>query len=241
MELTTTSVVFPCLEEFEVFECSNLRSIPSIQGAASLLQRLKILSCGVEVLPTGLRSCTSLQELSISYCDNLISIPDLRELHSLTELQICDCPSLKSIPDLQELHCLTKLAIFYCSKLTRLPEGLECLTRLNTLKIGGFDELDAFPSLSSILHLHASLETLYLFGWYKLNSLPEEIQYFTALKHLKISDFERLEALPEWLGNLSSLQSLSFSQCKNLMDLPTAQVMGRLTKLEDCTRVSAPN
>uniref|UniRef100_A0A2N9HVB2 Rx N-terminal domain-containing protein n=1 Tax=Fagus sylvatica TaxID=28930 RepID=A0A2N9HVB2_FAGSY len=232
MELTTTSVVFPCLEEFVVFECSNLRSIPSIQGAASLLQRLKIFTCGVEVLPTGLRSCTSLQELSISYCDNLISIPDLRELHSLTELHICDCPSLKSIPDLQELHCLTKLAIFYCSKLTHLPVGLEYLTRLNTLKIGGFDELDAFPSLSSILHLHASLETLYLFGWYKLNTLPEEIQYFTALKHLKISDFERLEALPEWLGNLSSLQSLSFSQCKNLMDLPTAQVMGRLTKLE---------
>ena len=109
------------------------------------------------------------------------------------------------------------LPIFYCSKLTCLPEGLECLTRLNTLEIGGFDEMDAFPSLSSISHLHASLETLELFGWDKLNSLPEEIQYFTALKHLEIN-FKRLEALPEWFGNLSSLQDLYVRHCPKLKE-----------------------
>ena len=135
---------------------------------------------------------------------------------SLNRLEIRS--SLKSIPDLQELHCLTKLAIFNCSRLTRLPEGLECLTRLNTLEIGGFDEMDAFPSLSSILHLHASLEKLDLFGWDKLNSLPEEIQYFTALKGLEIFYFERLEALPEWLGNLSSLQYLYVHYCPKLKE-----------------------
>ena len=41
-----------------------------------------------------------------------------------------------------------------------------------------------------------------------------------------------MEALPEWLGNLSSLQMLCYCYCKNLMYLPTAQTMQRLTKLE---------
>ncbi|KAF3959159.1 hypothetical protein CMV_015996 [Castanea mollissima] len=194
------------LETFGVDGCSNLRHFPSIQGVASL--RDLIISCGVEVLPTGLQSCTSLSELRISSCPNLISIPDLGELHSLSRLTILGCP-----------------------KLTRLPGGLsECL---KTLEIGGFcEELDAFPSLSSIQHLHASLEELDLYGWSKLNSLPDEIQYFTALIYLYIWDFDGMKALPEWLGNLSSLQTLVLNHNKNLMEMPTVQAMRRLTKLK---------
>nr|XP_023877847.1 putative disease resistance protein At3g14460 [Quercus suber] len=195
------------LESFAVFHCPNLRSFPSIQGVASL-RRLTI-SCGVEVLPIGLQSCTSLLELDIWSCPNLISIPDLGELHSLSRLEIVNCP-----------------------KLTRLPGGLsECL---KTLGIGGFcEELDAFPSLSSIQHLHASLEELGLFGWAKLNSLPDEIQHFTALTYLHIWSFDGIKALPEWLGNLSSLQKLLLNHNKNLMEMPTVQAMRRLTKLKE--------
>ncbi|XP_030964412.1 putative disease resistance protein RGA3 [Quercus lobata] len=80
---------FPSLERFDVFFCPNLRSFPSLQGAGSRLRSLMI-SCGDEVLPTGLESCTSLSALSIE-CPNLISIPELPELHSLTKLQICEC------------------------------------------------------------------------------------------------------------------------------------------------------
>uniref|UniRef100_A0A2N9GJD8 Rx N-terminal domain-containing protein n=1 Tax=Fagus sylvatica TaxID=28930 RepID=A0A2N9GJD8_FAGSY len=215
------------IEKFVVANCPNLRSFPSIQGVASLLRSL-VMSCGDEVLPIGLQSCTSLSELSITTCPNLISIPDLREFHSLTQLGIWNCPNLKSIPDLQELHSLTEVGISKCRKLPRLPECLKSLT------IGGFhEELDAFPSLSSIQHLHASLQTLRLDGWANLNSLPDEIQRFTALKRLRIWRFHVMEALPEWLGNLSSLQSLSLFRCKNLTYLPTAQAMRRLIKLEE--------
>ncbi|XP_075637478.1 putative disease resistance protein RGA3 [Castanea sativa] len=195
------------LETFGIFNCPNLRSFPSIQGVASL--RDLTIWCGVEVLPTGLQSCTSLSELNIQSCPNLISIPDLGELHSLSSLTILDCP-----------------------KLTRLPGGLsECL---KTLKIGEFcEELDAFPSLSSIQHLHASLEQLNLYGWSKLNSLPDEMQHFTALIYLHISGFDGMQALPEWLGNLSSLQTLVLNDNKNLMEMPTVQAMRRLTKLKE--------
>ena len=119
-----------------------------------------------------------------------------------------------------------------CPKLTCLPEGLsECL---KTLEIGGFcEELDAFPSLSSIQHLHASLEKLHWYGWSKLNSLPDEIQHFTALIYLHICDFNGIKALPEWLGNLSSLQTLLLNSNENLMEMPTVQAMWRLTKLKE--------
>ena len=68
-------------------------------------------------------------------------------------------------------------------------------------------------------------------GWAKLNSLPEDIQRFTALTKLWIHNFDQMEALPEWLGYLSSLQWLDLSKCMNLMYLPTAEAMQHLTYL----------
>ncbi|KAM4105731.1 hypothetical protein ACB094_04G014700 [Castanea mollissima] len=271
------------LEGFNVKCCRNLRSFPSIQGIASLLQRLQI-SCSDKVLPTGLRSCISLQSLSICNCphlmripdlrewysltkliigdcssliaipdlkelpslnglvifgcSNLILIPDLKELSSLTKLAICGCHNLISIPNIRELHSLTQLEIYDCQKLRCLPDGLDFLTRLKHLKIGEFcQELDSFPSLNSIQH---SLEELHLYGWASLNSLPKEIQCFTALQTLKIYGFGEMNALPERLGNLSSLQWLCIGNCKKLMYLPKMQAMRCLIKLEALTISNCP-
>uniref|UniRef100_A0A7N2MU19 Disease resistance protein RGA3 n=2 Tax=Quercus lobata TaxID=97700 RepID=A0A7N2MU19_QUELO len=202
------------LENFEVRNCPNLRSFPSIKGVALLLRTLAI-SCSDEVLPIGLQSCISLSSLEIDECPNLISIPNLQDLHSLSSLTITSCKRLMGLPD-----------------------GLDCLTRLKVLKIGGFcEEWDAFPSLSSIQH--ASLEKLELNGWAKLNSLPEDIQRFTALTHLWIENFDQMEALPEWLGNLSSVRQLYLGECMNLMYLPTAGAMQHLTQLNinDCPKL----
>uniref|UniRef100_A0A7N2RCP0 Disease resistance protein RGA3 n=2 Tax=Quercus lobata TaxID=97700 RepID=A0A7N2RCP0_QUELO len=202
------------LEEFKVINCPNLRSFPSIKGVALLLRTLAI-SCSDEVLPIGLQSCISLSSLEINECPNLISIPNLQDLHSLYSLTIRSCKRLMGLPD-----------------------GLDCLTHLKSLRIGRFcEELDAFPSLSSIQH--ASLETLSLYGWAKLNSLPDDIQRFTALTHLSIQNFDQMEALPEWLGNLSSVRSLHLWKCMNLMYLPTAEAMQHLTELNiyDCPKL----
>ncbi|KAM3750113.1 hypothetical protein ACB098_04G012800 [Castanea mollissima] len=209
------------LENFEVRYCPNLRSFPSIKGVALLLRTLAI-SCSDEVLPIGLQSCISLSSLVIDECPNLISIPNLQDLHSLSSLTITSCKRLMGLPD-----------------------GLDYLTRLRHLSIGEFcEEWDAFPSLSSIQH--ASLETLRLYGWAKLNSLPEDIQRFTALTELRIHNFDQMEALPERLGKLSSLQNLYLWDCKNLIsewekkkkessplqELQTIKIQGPLTKLE---------
>ncbi|KAM4105759.1 hypothetical protein ACB094_04G016800 [Castanea mollissima] len=179
------------LEEFSVSNCPNLRSFPSIKGVA-LLRSLAI-SCSDEVLRIGIESCISLSSLEIDECPNLISIPNLQDLHSLSSLKVRSC-----------------------KRLVGLPDGLDCLTCLKYLSIGGFcEELDAFPSLSSIQH--ASLESLTLLGWAKLNSLPDDIQRFTALTELRILNFDQMEALPEWLGNLSSVRKLDLWKCMNLM------------------------
>ncbi|KAM4105745.1 hypothetical protein ACB094_04G015400 [Castanea mollissima] len=248
------------LEGINVKCCRNLRSFPSIQGIASLLQRLQI-SCSDEVLPTGLQSCISLQSLSICNCphliripdlkelpsltqlviwdcSNLILIPDLKELSSLTKLAICGCHNLISIPNIRELHSLTRLEIYDCQKLRCLPDGLDFLTRLECLEIGEFcQELDSFPSLNSIQH---SLKELHLYGWASLNSLPKEIQCFTALQTLQISGFGEMNALPEWLGNLSSLQLIYIENCEKLMYLPKMQAMRCLIKLEQLNIANCP-
>ncbi|KAF3949674.1 hypothetical protein CMV_024486 [Castanea mollissima] len=221
-----TSQPLISLEELKIYDCPKLRCFPRIQG----LRCLHICDCGFEVL-TQLQLCTSLSELHISFCPDLKSLPDLQEFHSLAQLKIYVCHNLKSIPDLGELCFLTKLAIEGCSNITRLPEGsLKCL---KSLEIGGYcEELDVFPSLNNFIqHSHTTLQHLQLTGWAKLNSLPGEIQQFTALETLVIDDFDGIETLPEWLGNLSSLKELSICQCNNLMYLPTTTT--RLIKLEE--------
>ncbi|XP_075662464.1 putative disease resistance protein RGA1 [Castanea sativa] len=198
-----TSQPLISLEELTIHDCPKLRCFPRIQG----LRYLDIYECGFEVL-TQLQLCTS-----------------------LSELYIRACPDLKSLPDLGELCFLTRLEIQNCRNITRLPEGpFKCLKRL---EIGGYcEELDVFPSLNNFIqHSHTTLQYLRLRGWAKLNSLPGEIQQFTALETLVIEDFEGIETLPEWLGNLSFLKGLYIYDCKNLMYLPTTTT--RLIKLEE--------
>ncbi|GLT37489.1 hypothetical protein SLA2020_118030 [Shorea laevis] len=201
-----------CLEELNLFDCEDLRSIPSVNGLSSL-KGLGIRGCNSVVsLPSGLSSCTAIRGLGIQWCHNLISISeDLKDLHSLVGLTIVDCKNLRSIP----------------------KESFSCLICLERLVIGRFSkELEEFPCLNSIRHLHASLQVLQLEGWEKLTYLPPQIQHLTSLRELKILDFNQVEALPEWLGSLSSLQALQIGHWANLKYLPSAQAMQCLSKLQ---------
>ncbi|KAK9997549.1 hypothetical protein SO802_022235 [Lithocarpus litseifolius] len=216
------------LQSLQIINCQELSYIPDTSQPLISLEELTIqCSPDLKSLPD-LQKFHSLAELEIYGCHSLKSIPDLQECHSLATLKISGCDKLKSIPDLGELCFLTTLRIENCSNITHLPEGsLNCL---KSLEIGGYcEELDVFPSLNFIQHSHTTLESLRLIGWAKLNSLPGEIQHFTALETLFINGFGEIETLPEWLGNLSSLKKLGISNCNTLMYLPTT----RLLKLEE--------
>ena len=187
------------LEKFEVLSCPNVMYFPSLQGVAPFLRTLQI-SCGDEVFPSGLQSCTSLSELRISECPNLKSIPDMRELHSLIQLLIWDCPDLISIGDLRELQSLNHLRIVRCQKLRHLPDGLDRLTRLKQLWIGGFcEELDISTILCSIPHLQTSLKILGLYGCDELNTPPDEILRFTGLLQLSIIGCKSTQTFSDWI------------------------------------------
>ncbi|KAF3948685.1 hypothetical protein CMV_025346, partial [Castanea mollissima] len=229
-ELTT-------LTSLKIWSISELACLPEhfLQKNRSL-KNLRIKYCPdlKSILPHGhvWPICTSLRSLDIDGCDKLSTLPDaLHNLNFLEGINIYE-------NDLKELSSLTKLAIYNCQKLRCLPDGLDFLTRLKHLEIGEFcQELDSFPSLNSIQH---SLEQLHLYGWASLNSLPKEIQCFTALQTLQISGFGEMNALPEWLGNLSSLQLIYIENCEKLMYLPKMQAMRCLIKLEQLNIDNCP-
>ncbi|GKU99313.1 hypothetical protein SLEP1_g12181 [Rubroshorea leprosula] len=201
-----------CLEELNLIECKDLRPIPSVNGLSSL-KKLWIEGCSSVVsLPNGLSSRTALKVLAMVSCPNLISI----------------------FEDLKDLHSMVRLNIFGCENLSIPEESFSCLVCLEYLGIGGFSkELEEFPYLNSIHHLHASLQKLWLSGWEKLTYLPPQIQHLPSLRKLSIYTFNQVEALPEWLGSFSSLQSLEIWHCAKLKYLPSAQAMQRLSKLQN--------
>ncbi|XP_021803004.1 putative disease resistance protein RGA4, partial [Prunus avium] len=196
------------LEELYIENCTNLEAIPSLDNLTSL-RELSICGCGLTSPPRGLQSCTSLNRLTISKCHNLISVADV---------------------DVSRLQSLSNLEIFDCRKLKYLPTGLRYLS-LESMKIGRFwEELDYFPDFE----LPSQIRWLKISGWPKLKALPQQIQHLTTcLKYLSVRSFDSIEAFPEWLGNLTSLISLHIKECKNMMYLPTFEVMQRLTKLTE--------
>ena len=206
-----TTTLFPSLR---MLKLEQMYGLEEWKDAKELIRAGEVLTVfpSLDELPSGLQFCASLQYLKIEYCPNLKSIPDLGELfHSLINLKLINSP----------YHQILKLS---------RREG-----RLKTMVI---EELDAFPILHhpSIRYSHASLKKLILHGSPTLNSVPDEIQLFTALEELLIQDFDGSEALPNWLGIPSSLQKLSFYFCKKLICLPILH----LTNLKLCTLLFAP-
>uniref|UniRef100_A0A2P2II18 Uncharacterized protein MANES_10G008200 n=1 Tax=Rhizophora mucronata TaxID=61149 RepID=A0A2P2II18_RHIMU len=251
-------LVFPCLNKLSVLHCRRLTSIPLCHlssltqleirfcdelswlsdefQAFAFLEDLRIEYCHNLASVPSVSCLTSLKRLSIGWCDRMTTLPrGLRFCTSLERLSISGCKKLKSIPeDLEELHSLLYLEITRCPSLTFIPEGsLGCLTRLEQLRLGPFsDELEAFPGMDSIQSLQASLQEVWITGWDKLRSLPDQLQYLTVLKSLKLQNFNGVDVLPEWLSRLSSLQELVLERLDNLTCLPTAiQQLSKLRSL----------
>ncbi|KAL3497618.1 hypothetical protein ACH5RR_040350 [Cinchona calisaya] len=111
------------------------------------------------------------------------------------------------------------------------------LSSLTSLDIGCFDNdeepLDYFPwhdsKSGSWTSSFVSLTSLELIGWRNLKSLPEPIQYISALRNLTIKHFHGLEALPEWLGKIPCLKILELLYCSNLKQLPNLTNLQQLS------------
>ncbi|XP_056689597.1 putative disease resistance protein RGA4 isoform X2 [Spinacia oleracea] len=254
-----------CLKVVQIDGITEITHLPEeLAEYCTSLQTLRIKRCqNLSYLPESLSKLISLELLQINYCPNLVSLSNLSCLGLLRQVDIFDirgltnfpeglldckslerlwfsnCPKVKKLPDLTGLSRLCNLSITSMTKMiSHPPDWLYHLPCLTTLHIGSYYELDEFPDMSFLSKI-TSLKTLHLYGWEKLQSLPEQLQQFTTLKGLVICDFESMEYLPDWLGNLSSLDSLYPARCKNLKKLPTEDAIKRLTKLsylliQDC-------
>ncbi|XP_027166606.1 putative disease resistance RPP13-like protein 1 [Coffea eugenioides] len=136
---------------------------------------------------------------------------------------------------------LSFLDIPYCKKLTDLPKGKLCsLTSFRSLEIGPFSEttelrsfLDLFDALPQPMHPYLPfIWKLSLVGWPHWESLPDQLQYLSALTYLELDGFG-VKSLPDWFGKLSSLELLYLYNCKKLENLPSDQTMRSLTRLRE--------
>ncbi|XP_022761323.1 disease resistance protein RGA2-like [Durio zibethinus] len=266
IECSEVEPTFPSLKELKIGLCNKLSSVP-IMSRFSSLEELDINGCG-ELSWTGDTLFPStLKKLSICWCSNLRFIPSVEGgISSLQELVVAECDKLCKIEEGLASTCLKHVCISGCKGLTSLPTGLlactsleylslgnctnlesipgesiDCLTRLKELELGPFsEELEEFPLLNSIHSVRSSLQHLSLNGWEKLSSLPHQLQHFTALERLYISNFNGVIALPEWLGNLSSLRLLFIWHCVNLRRLPSKEAMQRLSNLQELSIYICP-
>ena len=126
------------LENLEIFNCSNLISLPEGIGNLTALQKLRIynLPCLVS-LSEGIGNLTALQNLRICDLPCLVSLPEgIGNLTALQTLRIFDLPCLVSLPEgIGSLTSLKRFEVRSCPNLTSLPSGMHRLSSLRTLKI----------------------------------------------------------------------------------------------------------
>ncbi|KAL3497623.1 hypothetical protein ACH5RR_040355 [Cinchona calisaya] len=240
-----------CLRTLTIEDCKNLTRLPISKELVSL-EKLVISWCPnlsslfSEDSDEALRGFGSIESIDLTDCANLVGVPKIHSLLSLCQLTIIRCDGvLASWTRLETLTSLEDLVIYGSPRFW--PSDLQDLTRLTSLKIGGRyhqdddEPLDYFPwhdsksgsgtsgSNNNIQPCFVSLTSLELSGRRNLKSLPEPIQYISALRDLTIKKFEDLEALPEWLGKIPCLENLTISTCSNLKQLPNLTNLQQLS------------
>ncbi|GLT60685.1 hypothetical protein SLA2020_334410 [Shorea laevis] len=167
----------------------------------------------------------------------------ISKLEKLTTLLLCECESLREVPALSNLVGLKKLDLLGTS-IEELPQGLNMLTNLKYLGLGGrlSETLDEpLQNLSKLQHLlviadrHAKTEFKWetIGIWGKLQNLEKLHLY--GLDNLKMV-FGEVGAIVESAslptGTFSSLQDIIIWQCNKIKKLLSVRWLGYLQKLQ---------
>ncbi|WCJ39030.1 NB-ARC domain-containing disease resistance protein [Euphorbia peplus] len=241
--------LFPCLENLEIVNCSELESFPG----GSLPSRLKVLH---------VENCCMLPSLTISATVNnnneceetlpnqsplpsalvilkLRKLPKLNSLHygvleKLTDLEIWECPELQSVPqgtnDL--LPSLRRMSISLCPKLKSFMKG-DFSSTFKSLDIQHCDITDD-AIMSWNLQKLPNFSELAIAGCQYV--LSEEMLFPSTLSMLRLQDINKQRALK--LNGLGQLTQLLIGNCPKLRHLPEymQDVLPSLTDLtiHDC-------
>ncbi|KAM7490605.1 hypothetical protein LguiA_033526 [Lonicera macranthoides] len=193
-----------------------------------------------------------LVDLCFNCCPKLEKLPDLEScLPFLKKLNIYDCPRLQSLQTTKNLptkeneliesnsshhveSCshLESLSIWVCDSLPCFLPGHNLPTTLKSLFVFLCPNLEPDSENFWLLNsssMPSSLETIEIWNWVKLASLPRCLFNFIHLTDLSLCGCPGLESFPE-RGLPPNLRRLKIHNCENLKYLPDDQ-MQSLTSL----------
>ncbi|GLT95992.1 hypothetical protein SLE2022_136430 [Rubroshorea leprosula] len=185
-----------------------------------------------------------LKILDLFWNEELSRLPSsISKLEKLTTLLLGNCKSLREVPSLSNLVGLKKLDLSWTS-IEQLPQGLNMLTNLKYLGLGGrlSETLDEpLQNLSKLQHLLINADpdakTEYewetIGNWGKLQNLELlDLRYLHNLNMVFGEVGALAESAPLPAGTFSSLQYISVCECDKIKTVFSVRWLGYLQKLQ---------
>lgn len=194
-----SSPSWECLTFLQLMDCKSCLHLPQF-GKLPTLKDLRILNmCHVIYIgedPKGVEVAGGFTKLSVLI---LVDFPNLVQLSRdedeenmfscLSRLQITKCPKLSGLPRLPYLNDLGIEG--KCNP--DLTSSIHKLGSLESLRFKDNEDITCIPD--GMLQNLTSLKILYIYGLFKLEQLPTEIIYLTAIQEIHITDCENLKPL----------------------------------------------
>nr|XP_011470063.1 PREDICTED: putative disease resistance RPP13-like protein 1 [Fragaria vesca subsp. vesca]XP_011470064.1 PREDICTED: putative disease resistance RPP13-like protein 1 [Fragaria vesca subsp. vesca] len=220
------------LKQLVILRCGQLELITErFLDDSCQLEEIDIENCpNLKSLPEGLCHLTNLQSLIVYDCQSLVSLPRMNVWPRMIGIRNCDKLEVAQLArDMMHTSNLEDLRIDYFEGLTTTTSFPTNLTSLSIDKIKNCKALMEFQGLQRL----ASLRELYLWGEddgglvsfppAAENSKETEILLPRSLVDLSIVDFPNLKKLSKGFQFLTSLERLWIWNCPKLTTLPVEE------------------
>ncbi|XVF77799.1 hypothetical protein PTKIN_Ptkin14bG0075400 [Pterospermum kingtungense] len=207
------------LQDLHIWNCTELECISQDFHETTALQSIMLQRCDkMKSLPGGLDKLRHLQQFHIRVSSNLVSFEE-SGLPTATNLRDLCLTGDVNFPEEYFPTNLTRLEIWNTPKIWSFFEsGLDRLTSLKQLEIGGEGCLDVVSFPKEDMMLPASLTEIRIYNFSNLEYMySKAFQNLTSFEYLFISNCSELRALPE-KDMLLSLGFLFITNCPLLKE-----------------------
>eukprot|EP00253_Pinus_taeda_P016756 PITA_16756 len=230
-------LVLKNLKELWLFDCPELKRLPSSSGLLTELREFKIQNClhWNNFINSSIPSWIPREDLEVLEVDarelRILQAHASQIAHQLREICVENNPILfsghrkalfKTLPVVSLLDSLKKPASFQGTDVsTRIlqelpPNGIEHLCKTVIMGLGRDCSLGILP----LLPVLKSWKELWLFDCPKLKCLPHDFGLLSQLTELRIENCPELKFLPDSIGQLIQLTILKMVNCPELKFLP---------------------